>query len=524
MAGDARKLTAVALTIVVLGMAAGAWAVEGGAIPEEARAKAIYVKQCASCHGAEGHGDGPAAYLLYPKPRDFWSARYRLVSTWEGVPTEDDTFGVITRGIPGSAMPAWGHLSESDRWALVRYVRGLAETPLVVAASKAPADGKPGTGLVVVPPEPADAATNVARGRALFVESCGSCHGAEGKGNPQKIMVDAENRPIQSRDFTSGVFKGDPSPEQLYRRILAGIPGTPMPNNDWAWGDDGWYLVRFVLGLSSPVQRARAEMRRFEIRAPRVERVPTNPDDGRWSASQPVALHLMPLWWRYDRPEEITVRALHDGAELAVLMQWTDDTHDSTAMRPQDFRDAAAIEFALQPDPPFFAMGETAAPVNIWMWKAERQADLEPAFQDLEKVYPNLGIDSYPNPLRGPLEQPHRHSLTLDSAPLFVTAWGAGNIVADPTRKAAAEDLRAEGFGTLRARPRPDQSVLSDAVWGTDTYRVVLRRTLAPAGVDAVTLAPGAVVPLAFAVWDGAAGDRDGKKSVTIWQELRLVE
>jgi hypothetical protein len=158
------------------------------------------------------------------------------------------------------------------------------------------------------------------------------------------------------------------------------------------------------------------------------------------------------------------------------------------------------------------------------MWKAERQADLEPAFQDLEKVYPNLGIDSYPNPLRGPLEQPHRHSLTLDSAPLFVTAWGAGNIVADPTRKAAAEDLRAEGFGTLRARPRPDQSVLSDAVWGTDTYRVVLRRTLAPAGVDAVTLAPGAVVPLAFAVWDGAAGDRDGKKSVTIWQELRLVE
>lgn len=502
-------------------IAAGAQDLAGA---PHARAEALYAKQCAACHGAEGRGDGPAAYLLYPKPRDFRAARYRLVSTWDGVPTEDDTFRVITRGIPGSSMPAWSHLSEADRWALVRYVRGLADTPLVVAPSREPAIGKAGAGVITVPPEPADAAGNVERGRALFVESCGSCHGPDGKGNPAKIMVDAEGRPIQSRDFTSGVFKGDPSPEHLYRRILAGVPGTPMPTNDWAVGDDGWYLVRFVLGLSSPVQRARAEMRRERIRAPRVAAVPTHPDDGRWSASPPVALHLMPLWWRYDRPEEITVRAQHDGNEIALLLQWTDDTHDSTAMRPQDFRDAAGVEFALQPDPPFFAMGEAGGPVNIWMWKAERQADLEPAFQDIEKVYPNLGIDSYPNPLRGPLEQPHRHALTLESAPLFVTAWGAGNIVADPTRRAAAEDLRAEGFGTLRARPRPDQSVISDATWDTGTYRVVLRRTLTPVGADAVTLAPRAIVPVAFAIWNGAAGDRNGKKSVTIWQELELLE
>jgi hypothetical protein len=232
----------------------------------------------------------------------------------------------------------------------------------------------------------------------------------------------------------------------------------------------------------------------------------------------------MPLWWRYTRPEELTVQALHDGRELALLLVWADDTHDSTAMRPQDFRDAAAVEFALDGDPPFFAMGQAGTAVNIWMWKAERQADLEPAFQDLEKVYPNLGIDSYPNPLRGPLEQPTRHALTLEAAPLFVTAWGAGNLVADPTRRAAAEDLRAEGFGTLRARPRPDQDVEAQGAWNTGTYRVVLRRTLKARGPDAVRLRPGRTTPLAFAVWNGAAGDRDGKKSVTIWQDLHLGE
>ena len=72
--------------------------------------------------------------------------------------------------------------------------------------------------------------------------------------------------------------------------------------------------------------------------------------------------------------------------------------------------------------------------------------------KDLEKVYPNLGIDSYPNLLVAPMEQPTRHALTLRSDPTFVTGWGAGNIVSDPLRDSAAEDLQAQGFGTLRAR------------------------------------------------------------------------
>jgi DMSO reductase family type II enzyme heme b subunit len=38
----------------------------------------------------------------------------------------------------------------------------------------------------------------------------------------------------------------------------------------------------------------------------------------------------------------------------------------------------------------------------------------------------------------------------------------------------------------------------------------------------ATRLTPGDRVPVAFAVWNGSAGDRDGKKSVTIWQELLL--
>jgi hypothetical protein len=156
------------------------------------------------------------------------------------------------------------------------------------------------------------------------------------------------------------------------------------------------------------------------------------------------------------------------------------------------------------------------------MWKSERQADLEPAFQDLEKVYPNLGIDSYPNLRFAPFEQPLRNALTLQSDPAFATAWGAGNIVADPWRLNPAEDLVAQGFGTLRARPRHDQTVEGRGVYSTGGYRVMLRRDLAGRNAGSVTLQPGQTVPVGFAVWNGSAGDRDGKKSVTIWQDLAL--
>ncbi|OFV98960.1 MAG: hypothetical protein A3H94_01520 [Acidobacteria bacterium RIFCSPLOWO2_02_FULL_60_20] len=242
-----------------------------------------------------------------------------------------------------------------------------------------------------------------------------------------------------------------------------------------------------------------------------------------WGSTPAVNLHLMPLWWRDQRPETISVQALHDGKEIAIKLIWSDPTNDHLAIRPQDFRDAAAMEFSINPeDPPFFGMGEGihGAEVNIWMWKSERQADLEPAFQDLDKQYPNLGIDSYPNTQRSPLEQPTRNALTLGSDPTFVTAWGAGNIVADPTRKSPAEDLSASGFGTLKAHPMEDQHVAATGVYGTGSYRVIFRRPLDVRVEGNVTLRPGTTHPVAFAIWDGSAQDRDGKKSITIWQDL----
>jgi hypothetical protein len=218
------------------------------------------------------------------------------------------------------------------------------------------------------------------------------------------------------------------------------------------------------------------------------------------------------------------VQAVHDGKELALRLMWYDDTNDKTAMRVQDFRDAAAVSFTLDADPPFFGMGEKGRFVNVWMWKAERQADMEAAFQDLDKVYPNLGIDSYPNLVRSALEQPTRHALTMESDPTFITGWGAGNIVSDPTRESAAEALYAQGFGTLKAHPIPDQTVTAKGTYDIGTYRVIFRRAFKGTPKTTFDFTPGQTVRVAFAVWNGSAGDRDGKKSVTIWQDLVIAK
>jgi mono/diheme cytochrome c family protein len=481
-----------------------------------------YTKECRACHGALGDGEGEAAYLLYPRPRDFTTGQFRLISTWDGVPTDEDLFRTISRGMPGSAMPSWAHLPEETRWGLVHYVKAFSKRPLEVKAAHEPdADGNDGAGPIRVPPEPVGDAAGAARARETFARSCAPCHGPTGRGDGQREQTDSKGYPTRPRDLTLGVYKGSHDPESVYRRIVGGLPGSPMPQSAYLHGQPAWELAHYVRSLSSDEQRAKVEMRRFRIVAPRVAELPSHPGSGRWRVAPPVDIHLMPLWWRTDRPEELTVRALHDGKEIALLLAWSDATPDATAMRPQDFRDAAAVSFAFSEDPPFFAMGEPGGACNIWMWKSERQADLEPAFQDLEKVYPNIGIDSYPNLLRSPLEQPTRHALTLESDPAFVTAWGAGNIVADPTRKSAAEDLHAEGFGTLRARPPGDQAVSAAGVYETGAYRVVLRRALG-GGPGGVTLRPGRRIPVSFAIWNGSAGDRDGKKSVTIWQELWL--
>ncbi len=88
--------------------------------PSLARGRAIYVAQCALCHGAAGHGDGPASAGLTPAPSRLASgALFRETSPL-------DFYRRVTVGVAGTAMAGFEtSLAASDRWAVALYASTL---------------------------------------------------------------------------------------------------------------------------------------------------------------------------------------------------------------------------------------------------------------------------------------------------------------------------------------------------------------------------------------------------------------
>jgi mono/diheme cytochrome c family protein len=86
-----------------------------------AAGKALYVKNCLSCHGTLGKGDGPAAKDLDKQPGDLSSAKTREQS-------DGALFWKITQG--RKPMPTFEKLlSEEERWHVINYARTFATPP-----------------------------------------------------------------------------------------------------------------------------------------------------------------------------------------------------------------------------------------------------------------------------------------------------------------------------------------------------------------------------------------------------------
>lgn len=82
---------------------------------------AVFATNCALCHGASGHGDGPVGLTMNPRPADLTQHAF------PGIHTDAQLYEWITNGFPGTRMPAFkSTLSDTDRWNLVNFIRTLA--------------------------------------------------------------------------------------------------------------------------------------------------------------------------------------------------------------------------------------------------------------------------------------------------------------------------------------------------------------------------------------------------------------
>ena len=98
-------------------------------LPTLERGLALFQQNCSGCHGAYGRGNGPATREWYAGnyPRNFWYGKFKSRSTPYGrVPEDADLFRTLTRGMYGSSMPSFRHLSQDDRWSLVQFLKTLA--------------------------------------------------------------------------------------------------------------------------------------------------------------------------------------------------------------------------------------------------------------------------------------------------------------------------------------------------------------------------------------------------------------
>jgi mono/diheme cytochrome c family protein len=83
-----------------------------------AEGKALYDRLCASCHGATGAGNGPAAAAFKTAPTNFLDAKFQKERSDEQLTI------AVTQGKP--PMPGYGkQLSPAQVKSLVAYIRQL---------------------------------------------------------------------------------------------------------------------------------------------------------------------------------------------------------------------------------------------------------------------------------------------------------------------------------------------------------------------------------------------------------------
>jgi mono/diheme cytochrome c family protein len=245
-----------------------------------AKGKTLFAVNCASCHGADGYGNGPAAIALNPKPRNYHEGYWRYGG---GVARIVQT---ITNGSPGTAMASFTNIPMEDRFALAHYVRtfapkpeadkpedlawlgpiggsGAGQTPggalggppkpgptipielaLRLLVQEAPPLGVPAVGTPLSPDAP---------GAALFGQRCASCHGPSGEGGIRIRMLGSSPYVYLTTlplSLSRSGWMGDPA--RFEKLVLEGIPGYVMPGNGDLSRDEVRQLYDFAANRKTP--------------------------------------------------------------------------------------------------------------------------------------------------------------------------------------------------------------------------------------------------------------------------------
>ena len=215
--------------------------------------------------------------------------------------------------------------------------------------------------------------------------------------------------------------------------------------------------------------------------------------------------------------KSVFVKAMTNGKDIGLRLEWSDQTKNDTAIGPQDFRDQVAVMFPSSTRPALRRSSAWDSPAGRptsggGMPNGRKDLGKDSAgIWDVDDQYPGIFWDYYFEEPAGGVTYPDRIGRSL--GPFNPGIW-SGNIMSDPTlRVSSVEDLNANGFSTLTTQAH--QNVIGNGVWEPagsvkgggytgPTWRVVVKRTLESGDANDVQFESGISVPIAFAVGDSA--------------------
>ena len=468
----------------------------------------VYRTRCAFCHGDEGTGDGGAAPYLDPRPRDFTLGLFKFRSTQTGeLPTDEDLFRSISRGVPGTAMPAWGERPfmrpEAERWAVTYYVKRISTEDFEDE------DFNPYDFIVPLPDPPVCTAEIEIAGEALYTDEskggCVKCHGGKGRGDGAEAGTHTDDwgDPILPADMTKPwALRNGASQRELFRSLSTGFNGTPMAGfGETLTEEQRWQLVCYVRSL---MYRPTSTSEVVLVAQRSEGDLPVDPAAPFWKqlpaldvpmVGQVVVTPRMPI----PSIDLVSVRAVYNDLEVAFHFTWNDRYKNAAVpaeehwvpeleqpdafvtareiwrRRKQGLRDRLQIQFPLKlpdgPEKPFFHLGSAGAPVYLWTWNADWN------------------------------EQPEANG---------------GRV---------AEERNAKGHRSEpKSQPEESQTLVGRAVFEDGQWRLVLKRprsTLDPK-LD-TRFETDRLIPFSLQAWEGGNGEEGLLGSISSWYYVLLV-
>ncbi len=223
------------------------------------------------------------------------------------------------------------------------------------------------------------------------------------------------------------------------------------------------------------------------VRSNEVKKISMDPFDKAWKKAAASAVPLIPQTFTVPHGggsvKFVEVKSFFTQTDLYVRLTWDDSTRNAAHDFGGRFSDGCALQFpAEEGEIPSPFMGEKGHPVNIWHWRVANNGE-----NRYEKAYAD-----YHRP--GAIEE----NVFFSTRP--------------------ARSLFAEGFGTLTSGQLQD--VQAAGTWKEGRWTVVFKRSLISA--EGTAFKENSAVSVAFAVWDGEDQERDGSKSLSLWQTLIL--